>query len=142
MHYVVIANQTLGGEALQDALVERARQGPSRFHVVVPARRNPRGLTWTEGASRAAAERRLAEGLRWMRSLGLQATGEVGDENPVEAVEDALRVGSYDEIVLSTLPAGVSRWLHQDLPARLRRRVHAPVALVVSYDEGLARRVA
>ena len=108
----------------------------------MPARHSPHGLTWTEGASRATAEQRLAETLRWMRSCGLEATGEVGDENPVEAVEDALRAATYDEILLSTLPAGISRWLRQDLPARLRRRVHTPLALVVAYDDRLALQVA
>jgi hypothetical protein len=141
MNYLIVADQTLGGEALRAAVLERQRRGPSRFHLVVPARRDPRGLTWTEGRSRADADRRLAEGLRWMTSLGLEATGEVGDEDPIEAAGDALRGVAYHELLLSTLPAGISRWLRQDVPARLRRRVRAwlDVTVVVSNEERLLR---
>jgi hypothetical protein len=133
--YLVVANQTLGGEHLIERIRGCMAEGPSRFHVVVPA--TPRGelLTWTEGRSTAIAQGRLDDALARFRELGADADGAVGDKNPVLAIEDALRHTAFDEIILSTLPPGISRWLKLDLPSRVAGRFSIPVTHVVSQPE-------
>jgi hypothetical protein len=133
--YLVVANQTLGGEHL----IERVRQcladGPCRYHIVVPATPQGELLTWTEGKSTAIAQDRLDHALAQFRELGAEADGEVGDKNPMLAIEDALRHGAFDEIILSTLPPGLSRWLKLDLPSRVTARFNLPVTHLVAEPE-------
>jgi hypothetical protein len=76
----------------------------------------------------AATRRRLAEGLEALATVGVEATGDIGDGRPVLAVKDLLRDGRVpvDEIILSTLPPGLSRWLHLDVPHRMAEAV-API---------------
>jgi hypothetical protein len=133
--YLVVANQTLGGEPLIERVRRCIAEGPCRFHIVVPA--TPRGelLTWTEGKSTAIAQQRLDDALARFRELGAEADGAVGDKNPILAIEDALRHTEFDEIILSTLPPGVSRWLKLDLPSRVAGRFDIPVTHVVSEVE-------
>jgi hypothetical protein len=66
--------------------------------------------------------------------MGADAAGEVGCADPVAAAQDAIRSVAVDEILLSTLPSGVSRWLGQDVPARLRRAVSVPVTVVTAQN--------
>lgn len=127
---LIVANQTLPSPDLADAIAARIRDGVAVFHVVVPATPPARGFTWDEEESRAEGAARLATFLERLRELGVEATGEVGDRDPVAAVRDALRGRVVDEIVLSTLPPGVSRWLGQDVPSRLRSAVSVPVEVV------------
>ena len=101
--------------------------GKTRFHIVVPATRVQEGLTWTQGAARALARRRLELAIVRFGQMQVHVTGHIGDENPVLATLDALRERQFDEVILCTLPSGVSGWLKQDLPTRLRRRVSIPV---------------
>jgi hypothetical protein len=116
--YLVVANQTLGGEPIVARIRELARDGPSAFHLVVPAT-PPTNHTWTEGETRAQARERLDDALRRFAELDIQAEGEVGDGSPMLAIADAIREhGPFDAIVLSTLPPGPSRWLKLDLPHR------------------------
>ncbi|TML42752.1 MAG: hypothetical protein E6G27_03410 [Actinobacteria bacterium] len=126
-NYLVIANQTV----VSDTVVEKVRDlmevGQSRFHIVVPATRVQEGLTWTEGAAQALARRRLELAMVRFGQMQVHVTGAVGDENPVLAALDAVRERQFDELLLCTLPSGVSGWLKQDLPARLRRRISIPV---------------
>lgn len=131
-HYLVVANQTLCGEALVDALRRCHAAGPCRFHLLVPATHPPRSLTWTEGGDVAAAHRRLADALRCFGDLGVKVTGEIGDASPLQAIDDVLRRGPFDEIILSTLPPGPSRWLRQDLPRRAERAFGLPITHVVA----------
>jgi hypothetical protein len=100
------------------------------FHVVVPATPVASGFTWDEDESRREAGERLESFLDRLRALGVEAAGEVGDRDPVSAVRDALRGREIDEIVLSTLPPGISRWLGLDIPSRLRGAVSVPVTVV------------
>jgi hypothetical protein len=126
--YLVVANQTLGGEHLAEAVRERVAFGDCAFHVVVPATHPPDHATYTEGADVAHAGEVLDKGLARLAELGAKATGEVGDADPLLAVTDALREAeAFDEILLSTLPAGASRWLKLDLPHRLQKAVDIPV---------------
>jgi hypothetical protein len=133
--YLVVANRTLGGNHLTAKVRECLAAGPSEFHVLVPASHNGRDFTWTEGTDRAAAEARLAEAMARFRTLGAVVTGEVGDTNPMEAIGDVLRRESFDEIILSTLPPGVSRWLGHDLPTRVRKQHGLPVQHIVGVAE-------
>ncbi|MCB0976326.1 MAG: hypothetical protein KDB02_02595 [Acidimicrobiales bacterium] len=139
---LLIANETLGGRALRQLVQERLDSAPCRFHVVVPAVRlegvMQRSIDAYGGgrdeierrADRTAAEPRLAEELDWLRSLGAQADGEIGDADPLVAVETVLRERDFDEIVLSTLPPGMSHWLHLDLPHRMERALGRSVTHV------------
>jgi hypothetical protein len=129
---LIVANQSLASPALADAVAERVAAGAVRFHVVVPATPVSRGLTWDEGEAVAAARGRLDEALERLRELGSPASGEVGSPDPVAAALDAMRSAAFDEVILSTLPQGISRWLGQDVPSRLRRAVEVPVTVVIA----------
>jgi hypothetical protein len=133
--YLVVANQTLGGEHLIEKVRQCMEDGPCGFHIVVPATPSGEHLTWTEGEAVAIAQDRLNRALMRFEELGADASGEVGDRNPMLAVEDALRDGQFDEIILSTLPPGVSRWLKLDLPSRVASHFGLPVTHLVGTDE-------
>lgn len=134
--YLIVANQTLPSATLWRAVTERAQVGAA-FHAVVPLTPVAHGFTWDEDESRRQAEGRLGTFLERVRGLGVEATGEVGDRDPVQAVSDCLRgMPDVDEIILSTLPPGISRWLGQDVAGRLRGSVPIPVAVV--YEEAQA----
>jgi hypothetical protein len=131
--YLVVANQTLGGGHLLSLLRELAAS-PSSFHVLVPAT-PPRDHLWTEGEARAIARRRLDDALERFRSAGIEATGEVGDERPLQAIDEVVEREEFDEIVLSTFPPGMSRWLRLDLPHRLQASYGLPVRHVIAPRE-------
>jgi hypothetical protein len=117
---LVVANVTAGSDELRDALRERAEQGACRFTLVMPA-------------SGTAARERLDESLAGMREAGLDnVEGRVGDPDPIVAVMDAWDPMKFDEIIVSTLPTGSSRWLGIDLPHRLEKLTSVPVRHVVS----------
>lgn len=133
--YLVVANQTLSDDELVEHIRRRADDEPSEFVLVVPA--TPVLEMWVEALilpyctvpveqnspeqARCLAEERLAEALDRLRAAGASVHGQVGDRDPVKAVKEALAAGTFDEIIVSTLPGHVSRWLHQDLPHRLRQ---------------------
>jgi hypothetical protein len=129
--FLVVANQTLGGDHLLEKVRECVAAGPCRFHVVVPATPSGEHLTWTEGEAHAIAERRLQRALERFRGLDVEVDGEVGDASPLQAIGDAIRRGQFDEIILSTLPPGVSRWMKLDLPHRVERSFGVPVTHLV-----------
>jgi hypothetical protein len=137
---LVVANQTLPSTALADAIAARIESGVNAFHVVVPATPPAsHGLTWDEEDSRREANARLEEFLAHLRSRGVEATGEVGDRDPVAAVRDALRGRDVREIILSTLPPGISRWLGQDVPSRLRGAIPVEVSVVYERAKAVSR---
>jgi hypothetical protein len=129
---LIVANQTLPSTALAAEVARRIASGSIAFRVVVPATPPPSGgeFTWDEGTARAEAEKRLEAFLERLRAQGATAEGEIGDRDPVAAARDAGRGRDIGEIILSTLPAGVSRWLRQDVPSRLRGAVTVPVTVV------------
>jgi hypothetical protein len=129
--YLVVANQTLTGPRLIAKVRELDRDEPSAFHVLVPTT-VPKDHPWTEGEVQGIARRRLEEGLALFHDAGVEATGQVGDPDPVVAVEDILREQGFDGIVISTLPPRLSRWLKLDLP----RRVEGLFGLPVIHVEG------
>jgi hypothetical protein len=117
---LVVANVTAGSDELLDALRKRAEEGSCRFTVLVPAH----GV---------GAQERLEAALEGMRSAGLEhVTGQVGDQDPVVAVMEAWDPMKFDEILVSTLPTGSSRWLEANLPRRLEKLTSVPVRHVIS----------
>jgi hypothetical protein len=88
---------------------------------------------WTsdEDGARAAAQQRLDTSLAQLRQEGIQASGEVGDADPLQAIEDALRTFTPDEIVISTHPEGRSHWLERNVVGAARDRFDVPITHVV-----------
>lgn len=129
---LVIANETVGGEELLSILRSKAEGVEEQVLVVCPAL-NSQVRHWAsdEDAARAAAQARLDASLARLREHGLQVRGEVGDGDPLQAIEDALRTFGADEIVISTHPPGRSNWLEQDVVGNARERFDVPITHVV-----------
>jgi hypothetical protein len=129
---LVLANETIGGEKLLDAIRERAgRGGDVRFHVVVPQARPRFGNVVYDDVVRESAQVRVDLALEFMRNEGISGSGEVGDQDPLNAAKDAIAAHGLDEVIISTLPAESSGWLRRDLPERLREETGLPVDHVV-----------
>jgi hypothetical protein len=135
---LVLANETIGGKPLLDAVLARRGEDVS-FHVVVPMTRPKFGNVIYDEAVRDGAQVRVDLALAFMRDEGIEGTGEVGDPDPYNAVHDAIAEQGIDEIIVSTLPAATSGWLRRDLPERLREGTGLPVEHVVVdlANEGL-----
>ena len=128
---LVVANETVAGRALRGEVVRRAAGGADVL-VVCPALNSPiRHWASDEDGARAEAERRLAASLSALSSEGVEARGEVGDADPVQAMDDALRTFGADEIVISTHPPGRSNWLEKEVIGRARERYPVPITHVV-----------
>ncbi len=134
---LLVANRTATNLALVQAVRRRAHEGQVLFHLVVPA--TPQGLHRVvdpEVAGHKAAAERLRGALPLLsEAAGNEVTGHVGDANPLAAVSDALHLRGFDEIVISTLPWRLSRWLHIDLLSKLRG-LGVPVQHVTSAETG------
>jgi hypothetical protein len=128
---LVVANETVGGRALIDAVKGHAEQGPVSVRVVCPQNRPRHGLVVHEDSVRMAAENRLELTLAQLREAGIEASGEVMDPDPYSAVMDALADGPADCIVVSTHPHTRSGWLRRSLVDRLRDDTGLPVEHVV-----------
>jgi hypothetical protein len=119
---LVVAHQTAATAPLLDAVRERAERGPARFHLVVP--RRPHGLDKVADPEEHGADearRVLADALpKLSAAAGQEVTGDVGDAEPLSAIQDAINLGEYDELIVSTLPLGISRWLKLDLISKAR----------------------
>jgi len=150
--YLVVANQTLGGQQLMDAIRDRMAHGPAEFWVLAPATPTTH-LTTDFGALSGAfpldptllpsaadvrdegiavARSNLDTELSRLREIGATADGAVGDPNPMVAIEKAVAEKQFDEIILSTLPPGISRWLALDLPHRVRRKTNVPLTVITA----------
>ena len=130
---LVVANETVGGKALQDCIREKSRGGGTeKVLVVAPALNSPlRQLTSDEDPARAEAQERLDTSLAKLRDAGISARGEIGDADPLQAIEDALRTFGPDEIVISTHPEGQSNWLERGIVSTARERFAVPITHVV-----------
>jgi hypothetical protein len=138
---LIIANRTLAGEELLSEVARRIDNGQVAFYVVVPATPIKHVLAWEEGEALQAAAERLELILKWLRARGAQADGEIGDRDPVAATRDALRHRPADQIILSTLPIGRSRWIGQDVPSRLRGAVAVSIQVVTASPQPREARV-
>jgi hypothetical protein len=134
-HVLIVANETAGGAHLRSEVSRLISDGPSRFTLLVPATRPKGTATWTEGMARSLATERMERAVEALRELGVEVQGVVGVDRPMDAVMDALREDHFDEVVVSTLPHGVSHWLHIDLPARVARYSGLPVHHIVGQRE-------
>jgi hypothetical protein len=132
--YLVVANQTLGGDHLMERLRSCVEAGPCSVHILVPASSDPRAWSHSHEGDYKVAAKRLAEAKERFATLGIEVSGEVGDTRPVDTVLDVLRREEFDEVILSTLPAGMSRWLGMDLVSRVERAVSIPVTHVTAAD--------
>jgi hypothetical protein len=128
---LVVANETVAGRALRSEVVRRAQEDADVL-VVCPALNSPlRHWASDEDGARAEAEKRLAESLAALATAGVEARGEVGDADPIQAMDDALRTFGADEIVISTHPPGRSNWLEKEVIGRARERYPCPITHVV-----------
>ena len=129
---LVVANETVEGEELLAAVKRLVAGRAADVHVVCPAL-NSKLRHWTsdEDGARVAAQSRLERSVERLHAAGLVATGEVGDADPVQAIEDSLRVFGADEIVLATHPPGRSHWLERGVVDAVRHRFVVPVTHVI-----------
>jgi hypothetical protein len=130
--FLVVANETVGGRTLRDRITEKAAGYEEQVLVVCPALNSPlRHWTSDEDDARVEAQRRLEASLARLRESGIDARGEVGDADPVQAMEDALRLFGADEIIISTHPEGRSHWLERGVVTTARDRFDVPITHVV-----------
>jgi hypothetical protein len=129
---LVVANETLGGRSLIDAVRARIEAGDCRFVLCVPQNRPRAGLVIYDDAVFDAAQARVDLALEFVRAEGIDAIGEVGDPDPYTATMDAVREYQPDEIIISTYPETRSGWLRRDLIERVRQASGLPVEHVVA----------
>ncbi len=128
---LVVANRTLGGAKLLDAVRASAAEGDVRFRLVVPQSNPSAGLVIYDEAVRESAQARVDLALSLVASESIDATGEVGDADPFLATMDAISAHRPDEIIVSTYPALSSGWLRRDLIERIRNASGLPVEHIV-----------
>jgi membrane protein implicated in regulation of membrane protease activity len=137
---VVVANETVGGEELRACIREKTQGVHAEVLVVAPALNSPlKHWVSDEDGARVAAQERLDASIARLAEFGIEARGEVGDAEPLQALEDALRTFGADEIVISTHPEGRSHWLEQGLVSQARERFEVPITHVVvdlAADDG------
>jgi hypothetical protein len=129
---LVVANETVGDKTLIDSLAHLAAVAAAEVLVVAPAL-NSRLAYWTSSDStpRRAAEHRLTRCLQSFKTAGVRAEGLVGDADPLQAMQDALRLFRADEIVIATHPEERSNWLAHDIVSRAREAFGKPVLHIV-----------
>jgi hypothetical protein len=131
---LVVANRTAESPELLEALRARTVRGPCEFTLLVPS--TPHGLAWaanTQDAGNEEAEQHRKAFLEELREAGLDVAGaKVGDPDPLAAICDECNFNDYDELIVSTLPLKISKWLHVDLP----RKAEAATGLSVTHVVG------
>jgi hypothetical protein len=152
--YLVVANRTLQAADLREALRQRISSGPCSLFVIVPNTKasqydavaaggvlpEPGMWWWTTNYARPAtdeeateqARQRLSSMLDGLAAMGVPVEGDLGDSDPLEAIERACTSHQFDEIIVATLPRHVSRWLRADLPHQAQRRVGVPVTTIIT----------
>jgi hypothetical protein len=129
---LVVANETVGGVQLLETIRERIAGRDARVLVVCPALNSPlRHWASDEDDARTQAQERLDASLVAMQGAGIKASGEIGDGDPIQAIEDALRTFRPDELVVSTHPLGKSHWLERGVVEKARDRFALPVTHVI-----------
>jgi len=136
---LVVANRTLGGAKLLEAVRAHAAAGDVRFRLVVPQSQPSAGLVIYDEAVRESAQARVDLALSLLAGEGIEASGEVGDSDPFLATMDAVAERRPERIIVSTHPAASSGWLRRDLIERIESASGLPVEhIVVDLDtEGL-----
>jgi hypothetical protein len=127
---LVIANRTIDSEEIRNAIVDRAAAGPVHVTIVAPASSG----TGPPSERRTATARRLKQALQQLREAGVPVEGVVGHPDPMVAVQDAWDPRRFDEVIVATLPTGVSRWMAADLPRRVERFTGARVTHIVTRE--------
>jgi hypothetical protein len=144
---LIVANRSIKGETLANAVTARLAEagGQCRFHVLVPVAATVAPIVALGAAAadmaptacfdvqseREAAQQRLDAALAWCEERGVDATGELSvDADVATAAARLVEEQSFDEVIVSTLPTPVSKWLRQDLPRRIERKVAVPVTVV------------
>jgi len=137
---LVIANETIGGRSLIEAVRRHAAEEETRFVLCVPQSRPHAGLVVYDDSVFEAAQTRVDLAVAFVRSEGMNAVGEVGDPDPYAATMDAVREYDPDAIIISTFPASRSGWLRRDLLDRVHEASGLPVEHVVADidSEGLS----
>ena len=143
---LLVANKTLGSREVSEYVRDRMAKEECQFTLLVPA--TPR---WDQPIHRltnnlasgstvapsnenddnyAFARSRLEYGLGVLRGLGADVDGDIGDPDPAKAIHEVLGKRHFDEVALSTLPKGLSRWLRLDIPHQVERKFHIPVTVI------------
>ena len=132
---LVVANRTAESPELLDALQERAGESECEFTLLVPA--TPHGVAWAADmfAGQEEAERHRQAFVEELREEGIPLKdAKVGDGDPLAAVQDECNSADYDELIVSTLPLHLSKWLHLDLPSKAKAATGLPVKHVVGSE--------
>jgi hypothetical protein len=135
-HVLVVAHQTAATEGVIAAVAERAARSPAVFHLVVPCQAHGmHKIVDPQDADNDEAKGVLDRALpKLSEAAGRPVTGSIGDSEPLSAIHDAVNLGSYDEIIISTLPSRVSRWLKLDIVSKTRA-----LGLPVTHVEARSR---
>jgi hypothetical protein len=129
---LVIANETVGGETLREEIRRRSENYEERVRVICPTLLSRvKYFASDEDGARAQAQERLEHSLSRLREVGVNCEGEVGEADPLQAIEDALRTFGADEILVSTHPEGRSLWLERGVVQAARERFDVPITHVV-----------
>jgi hypothetical protein len=121
---LVVANRTANTPTLLDAIDRRANEGPCTFTLLIPNEPRKGGADWTLETALPLLE----------RAAGAHVDGMVGEADPFEAVQAALREPGFDEVIISTLPRRVSEWLRRDLPHRVEK-LGVRVTTITQHEE-------
>jgi hypothetical protein len=132
---LVVANRTAESPELLNALRERQARGPCEFTLLVPS--TPHGLAWAADpdAGHDEAEHHREAFVEELRMEGLNvADAKLGDPDPLAAIQDECNFHDYDEVIVSTLPLKLSKWLRVDLPRKARAATGLPVTHVIGSE--------
>jgi hypothetical protein len=132
---LVMANRTAESPELLEALKSRAADGNCEFTLLVPS--TPHGLDWAADmeAGESEAKHHREAFVEELRGEGLDVKdAKIGDPDPLAAAQDAVNFGDFDEVIVSTLPLKLSKWLKLDLPSKVRAATGLPVTHVVASD--------
>ena len=125
-------NETVIGRELRECIKSKSEGYDEKVRVISPALNSPlKHWVSDEDGARITAQERLESSLAALRAAGIDADGEIGDGDPLQAVEDALRTFGPDEVIISTHPEGRSHWLERGIIDAARERFTVPVTHVV-----------
>lgn len=136
MRLLVIANETCASRAVVDAVRERVAQasGPAEVVVIAPALSSSRLSHWLTSdvsANRSDAADRLEHSLDALRAAGIDADGNLGDADPLQALDDAIRIHSPTEVLIATHTPARSKWLERKFVDKARRATNLPIEHIV-----------